>query len=199
MRLSPLALLTGAVALASAQLMPGEEDNTKEATYYNAIRVPPLLELTPNNWAEEIAKTKYIFVKHYSPYCPHCIDFAPTFQSIYEFYYTSKPVAADADDTTFLAYYDFRFATINCVAYYDLCMDHDVKSYPTSIMYEGGEVFESMRGVKNATVLSTAIEKALEKVKPGSRPATLKLPEVRDENAAEKKKAAKEAYKKMEA
>ncbi|KPM38882.1 hypothetical protein AK830_g7673 [Neonectria ditissima] len=199
MRLSPLALLTGAVALASAQLMPGEEDNTKEATYYNAIRVPPLLELTPNNWAEEIAKTKYIFVKHYSPYCPHCIDFAPTFQSIYEFYYTSKPVAADADDTTFLAYYDFRFATINCVAYYDLCMDHDVKSYPTSIIYEGGEVFESMRGVKNATVLSTAIEKALEKVKPGSRPATLELPEVRDENAAEKKKAAKEAYKKMEA
>ncbi|KAK7418371.1 hypothetical protein QQX98_003991 [Neonectria punicea] len=199
MHLSPLALLTGAVALASAQQMPEEEDNTKEATYYNTIRVPPLLELTPNNWAEEIAKTKYIFVKHYSPYCPHCIDFAPTFQSIYEFYHTSKPVAADAEDTTFLAYYSFRFATINCVAYYDLCMDHSVQSYPTSIIYEDGAVFESMRGVKNATVLSTAIEKALEKFKPGSRPTALELPEVRDENAAEKKKAAKEAYKKMEA
>ncbi|KAK7431431.1 hypothetical protein QQZ08_001921 [Neonectria magnoliae] len=199
MRLSPLTLLTGAVALATAQQMPGEEDNTKEATYYNTVRVPPLLELTPNNWAEEVAKTKYIFVKHYSPYCPHCIDFAPTFQSIYEFYHTSKPVAADAEDTTFLAYYSFRFATINCVAYYDLCMDHSVQSYPTSIIYEDGAVFESMRGVKNATVLSAAIEKALEKFKPGSRPTTLELPEVRDENAAEKKKAAKEAYKKMEA
>lgn len=102
-------------------------------------------------------------------------------------------------DTTFLKYYDFRFATINCVAYYDLCMDHAVQSYPTSIIYENGAVFESMRGVKNATFVSAAVEKALEKAMPGSRPATLDLPDVKDEHIAEKKKAAKAAYKKMEA
>ncbi|KAH8735916.1 putative disulfide isomerase [Ilyonectria robusta] len=199
MRLSSFAVLTGAMALAGAQLMPDEEDFKKEATYFNDKKVPALLELTPANWEAEITKTKYLFVKHYSPYCPHCIDFAPTFQSIYEFYYTSQPVAADAVDTTFLKYYDFRFATINCVAYYDLCMDHAVQSYPTSIIYENGAVFESMRGVKNATFVSAAVEKALEKAMPGSRPATLDLPDVKDEHIAEKKKAAKAAYKKMEA
>ncbi|KAH7150003.1 hypothetical protein B0J13DRAFT_471789 [Dactylonectria estremocensis] len=198
MRLSLLGLLTGAVALSSAQLMPEEEDFKKEVTYYNDIKVPALLELTPANWETEITKTKYLFVKHFSPYCPHCIDFAPTFQSIYEFYYTSKPNAVDAADTTFLKYYDFRFATINCVAYYDLCMDHAVQSYPTSIIYENGVVFEKMRGVKNATFVSAAVEKALEKAMPGSRPATLDIPDIHDENVAEKKKAAKAAYRKME-
>lgn len=74
-----------------------------------------------------------------------------------------------------------------------------MQSYPTSILYEDGEVRESLRGVKTAAVLSTAIEAALNKYRPGTRPETLDLPEVKDENAAEKKKEAKEAWKKLEA
>ena len=29
------------------------------------------------------------FVKHYSPYCHHCIAIAPAWQTLYEFYYVS--------------------------------------------------------------------------------------------------------------
>lgn len=65
MRLSSFAVLTGAMALAGAQLMPDEEDFKKEATYFNDKKVPALLELTPANWEAEITKTKYLFVKHY--------------------------------------------------------------------------------------------------------------------------------------
>ncbi|KAH6895451.1 hypothetical protein B0T10DRAFT_216620 [Thelonectria olida] len=199
MRLSPFALLTGAVALASAEILSEVEEIKKEDAVSDGPAVPALLELTPTNWETELKKTKYIFIKHFSPYCPHCIDFAPTFQSIYEFYYNSKPTGVDAEGRTFTDFYDFRFGIINCIAYYDLCMDHAVQSYPTSILYEDGQVMESLRGVKNATVLSNTIEKALEKYKPGTRPETLNLPEVKDENAAEKKKEAKEAWKKLEA
>ncbi|KAI5463299.1 hypothetical protein BGZ63DRAFT_188740 [Mariannaea sp. PMI_226] len=204
MRISPLALLAGAVALVSADPIPTEskdiktEDTKTEDVTAETSSAPPLLELTPVNWEEEMKKSKYIMVKHFSPYCPHCIDFAPTFQSIYEFYYNSKPESSDSDKE-FTEFYDFRFATLNCVAYYDMCMDHDVSSYPTSILYEEGKVFDTLKGGKNATVLSNSIEKALEKYKPGTRPASLVLPEVKDDKIPEKKKAAKEAWKKLEA
>lgn len=93
-------------------------------------------------------------------------------------------------DTGFMEYYDFRFAMINCVAYYDLCMAHDVQSYPTTTLYENGKPFDSLRGVKNMTMLSNLIEQALETTKPGSRPETINLPQPGDkvspaEDAAE--------------
>ncbi|CAM1511400.1 Fc.00g089130.m01.CDS01 [Cosmosporella sp. VM-42] len=184
MRLSPFALLAGLSAFAGVQSADTKAEETKEEapkvpedTYFNSIKVPPLLELTPTNWEAELKANKWLIVKHYSPYCPHCLDFAPTYQTTYEYYYTSK---LEGDVTSFSDYYGFKFATINCVAYYDLCIDHDVKSYPTTTLYESGEVFESLRGGKNMTVLSNTIEKALEKAKPGSRPTTVDLPEPGD-------------------
>ena len=39
-----------------------------------------------------------------------------------------------------MKYYDFRFATINCIAYFDLCVEHGVSSFPTTILYEDGEI-----------------------------------------------------------
>lgn len=66
---------------------------------------------------------------------------------------------------------------INCVAYTDLCTDHQISSFPTTIIYEKGEEFEKVQGAKNMTVLSEAIEQALEKSRPGTRPKHVKLPD----------------------
>ncbi|KAF4993570.1 hypothetical protein FDECE_13366 [Fusarium decemcellulare] len=175
MRLSPLALLAGLPAFAWAE---DSINPVTEPTTFNGIKVPPFLELSPANLEEELKKSKFLMVKHFSPYCKHCTKFAPTFQTIYEFYYTSKP-PVDGVDATFTDYYDFRFATINCVAYYDLCMDHNVQSYPTTILYEDGKEIDNLRGIKNTTLLSNAIEKALAKSKPG-RPEIVELPEPGD-------------------
>ena len=54
MRFLSLALLAGAAVLGSAQKMSLEDDPKKENTYFDAKRVPPLLELTPSNWEEEV-------------------------------------------------------------------------------------------------------------------------------------------------
>jgi protein disulfide-isomerase len=179
MRPSVFALF-GAAALAQAATT-----KKKQAlpTVFNDVTVPPMIELTPSNWETEIAKSRWLMIKHYSPYCPHCQDFAPIYQTLYEFYYTSTPPTTDAEDVSFGDYYDFRFGSINCIAYYDLCQSHGVQSYPLTILYEEGQQADQIKGVKNLTMLSELVETALEKTKPGSRPALITLPEVGDDVA----------------
>lgn len=71
MRLSSLAwgLLLGATARVAAQddfeddEIP--EDKSLETTTFDGIKVPPMLELTPDNFETEIKKSKYMLVKHY--------------------------------------------------------------------------------------------------------------------------------------
>ncbi|KAM0432765.1 hypothetical protein ACHAPT_004467 [Fusarium lateritium] len=175
MRFSALAVLAGLTAFARAE---DSVNPVTDPTTFNGVSVPPLLELSPETWEQELKKNKFLMVKHFSPYCKHCTKFAPTFQTIYEFYHTSKPHVAGVDKS-FSEYYDFKFAVINCVAYYDLCMDHNVMSYPTTILYGDGKQIQNLRGIKNETVLSDAIEKALATSHPG-RPEILELPEAGD-------------------
>lgn len=71
MRLSSLAwgLLLGATARVAAQddfeddEIP--EDKSLETTTFDGIKVPPMLELTPDNFEIEIKKSKHMLVKHY--------------------------------------------------------------------------------------------------------------------------------------
>lgn len=187
MRFLPLTLLLGAARWATAVASEAEveEDLTRENTYFNAIKVPPLLELTPDNWDAELKVSKFLFVKHYSPSCPHCIDFAPTYQTLYELYYTSHPSGSGNEDADFTKFYDFRFASLNCAAYGDLCVAHGVGSYPTSILYKDGEVVETFKGAKKLPALHAGLESVLEKEKPGTRPTNVKLPQPGDTSSPE--------------
>jgi protein disulfide-isomerase len=120
-----------------------------------------------------------------SPSCPHCIDFAPTYQTLYELYYTSHPSGSGNEDADFTKFYDFRFASLNCAAYGDLCVAHGVGSYPTTILYKDGEVAETFKGAKKLPVLHAGIESVLEKEKPGTRPTNMKLPQPGDTSSPE--------------
>ncbi|KAK1256034.1 hypothetical protein MKX07_008293 [Trichoderma sp. CBMAI-0711] len=164
--------------LSSPALADDEADNVPAPTYFDSVMVPPLIELTPDNFEKEASKTKWLLVKHYSPYCHHCIAYAPAFQTTYEYYYTSKPDGAG--DTSFTDFYDFKFAAVNCIAYSDLCVENGVKLYPTTILYENGKEVKAVTGGQNITFLSGLIEEALEKSKPGSRPKSLALPQPGD-------------------
>ncbi|KKA31126.1 hypothetical protein TD95_000598 [Thielaviopsis punctulata] len=180
MRLSPLYLLLGAAALVRGVEEPLEEEEEVEqpphVTVFNHQEVPPLPELTPDNYEKEVEAHKFIMIKHYSPYCHHCQAFAPTYQTAYEWYSTMKSDPKDPAKT-FTDMYDFKFATINCVAYFDLCAAKKVTSYPMTMIYKKGELFKTMKGVKNMTVMHHAIEKAVNSEFPDTRPTDLKVPE----------------------
>lgn len=62
-------VLLGAVANVTAQNTEEDDeipaDYSQETTEFDGKRVPPLLELTPDNFARELKASKYILVKHY--------------------------------------------------------------------------------------------------------------------------------------
>jgi protein disulfide-isomerase len=93
---------------------------------------------------------------------------------------TSSSKSADALTSlnSFTAYYDFHFASMNCLAFMDLCQDLNVKFFPTFSLYHNGELVEQYSGSKTMEGLSKFIEEKLELIRPGSRPLNgLKVPE----------------------
>lgn len=126
------------------------------------------------------------------PWCPHCIAVAPVWQTLYEFYYTSRPIESLPSDTessnhighstlpsNFSAYYNFHFGSLDCDAYGTTCNSNKVKAYPTFIIFKDGKEISRLEGGSDMESLSNFIETHLESIRPGSRPkGGLELPEV---------------------
>ncbi len=66
---------------------PAEETHTT----FNGQNVPQLKEVGAEALDSLIAKG-YNAIKFYSPGCGHCKAMGPSWQTIYEYYWTSKPV-----------------------------------------------------------------------------------------------------------
>ncbi|KAI9783164.1 MAG: hypothetical protein M1816_001486 [Peltula sp. TS41687] len=155
-----------------------EDDGGPKYTRFNGIEVPPMKEL--NGDFDKDVKEGYWFIKYHSPYCHHCHQIAPTWQTLYEFYYTSNPISQSQSQlNSFHPYYDFHFASIDCVAYGSTCEAHGVNSYPTFRLYKNGVFEKKFAGTRDLQGLSHFVEEVLESIKPGSRPKEgVKLPKV---------------------
>ncbi|KAF2092223.1 thioredoxin-like protein [Saccharata proteae CBS 121410] len=182
-RFAPLALF---LTLAIASPPPHEaEDAVTEGTVFNGKEVPPCTELSGGKVDESISKG-FWFVEFFSPYCHHCKALAPTWQTLYEFYYTMDPLpnekskSSEGDSlNTFTRYYDFKFAKLDCVAFSDACAAKDIHSFPTIILFKDGEEVKKHVGASDLKYYSDWIEETLETIRPGSRPKEgVKLPEV---------------------
>ena len=145
-------------------------------TQFNGRNVPPPTELSGGELDEAI-KSGYWLVEFWSPYCGHCKHFAPTWQTLYEYYYTQDPVPqtpgsgdAASDLNSFTRYYDFHFAKVDCVANGDKCAEKQVSSFPTMRLYKDGEMIKANTGAHNLEFMSKWVEEILETIRPGSRP-----------------------------
>lgn len=155
------------------------------STTFNDKTVPPITELNGKTFDDTVANG-YWLVEWFSPYCIHCQQFAPTWQTLYEYYYTQEPVpqapgasTAEQDLNSFTRYYDFHFAKVDCVVNADLCNEKKIPSFPTVVLYKNGEQVESKTGGKDLKAVSEWVEANLESIKPGSRPqGGPKLPKV---------------------
>lgn len=161
------------------------ETSEGSPTMFGGIEVPPFKEFTAKDY-KDATKQGYWLIEYYSPYCPHCKKFAPLWQTLYEFYYTSKPVSGsskDADTATslnsFERYYDFHFGRINCVTEGDMCEEHGIGAYPSIVLFKDHKEVKRFEGKKTMEAVSEFIEGCLEMIKPGSRPmaASVVLPE----------------------
>lgn len=65
MRFLPVTLLLSAATWVTSVAAESGDDPLRENTYFNAKKVPPLLELTPDNWDAEMKLSRWLFVKHY--------------------------------------------------------------------------------------------------------------------------------------
>ncbi|CAG8183446.1 unnamed protein product [Penicillium nalgiovense] len=146
-------------------------------TTFNDIEVPPLTQLTPENF-EEVTKDGYWMIKHYSPTCPHCRTAAPLYQTLYEYYYTSNPLFLSglkpgelASLDSFTGYYNLRFGSINCLAFGDFCTKLNVEFFPAWAFYDMGVQNGRPVGAKTMSEIAAMIEAKLETIKPGSRPS----------------------------
>ncbi|KAL8730178.1 MAG: hypothetical protein Q9166_004261 [cf. Caloplaca sp. 2 TL-2023] len=133
-------------------------------TIFNGQEVPPMKELNGDDFDK---------------------DTTPTWQTLYEFYYTSKPLSSpkSSSDTktslnSFERYYDFHFASIDCTAFGDACSARDINAFPTFSLYKDSKFVKKFDGHKDIAGLSAFVEETLESTRPGSRPTEgVKLPE----------------------
>ncbi|KAF2019405.1 thioredoxin-like protein [Aaosphaeria arxii CBS 175.79] len=149
------------------------EADTIPDTIFNGQTVPPMKELTPTTVKQELANGNWL-LEFFSPHCPHCTRFKPTWQTLYEFYYTSKTIASkdqsEGDSlNSFTRYYDFKFAKLDCLAYRDTCEEYDIQSYPQVIHFKDGKEIKREKGAQDLADLSKWVEEILEAERPGSR------------------------------
>ncbi len=87
---------------------------------------------------EEKLKSGYHIVEFFSPYCPHCVHFAPTWA---DFYHQHHEDYAEKNN--------LYFHQVNCVSNGDLCDEEGVMAYPTIRFYSsGGKLLGSMDDYK---------------------------------------------------
>ena len=140
-------------------------------TVFNSIPVPGL-DIAGTDLDARI-KTGYHLIEYWSPYCGHCKAFAPTWQTLYEFYYTQAvPQSAppSAEKATFSTYYDLHFGKMDCIANADTCANREINSYPMVALYKDGELVKKSTGAKDLKTMSSWVEEILESIRPGTRP-----------------------------
>lgn len=141
MKLTPLATVLVSTATLFTEVVAAAAVADKESK----TESPP--ELDPTNFNETV-EHDIAWVKFYSPYCHHCISFAPTWDSLYAQYKDLKGL---------------KMASVNCASQGDLCESKKIRAFPSIVLFENGKEVDKMLGAREEDVLVPYIRDQVER------------------------------------
>lgn len=129
--------------------------------------IPPsnAAHLTQADFDTSISKGLWL-VEFYSPYCPHCKRFAPTWDKV------AKEKAPLAEIS------GFTMAQVDCIAQGDVCHSNKVTGYPQVMLFQDGKKITEYSGDRTPDALSSFVDKQVAEYAqaststPGSSPSS---------------------------
>ena len=104
------------------------EDLLKQRNINNILNETPVMELTSQNFNQEIANNDLLLVDFWAEWCGPCKSMHPIFTRMAK------------------KYKQVRFARVNVDNAQDIAMRYGVQSIPTFIMFKNGEIANQMVG-----------------------------------------------------
>jgi thioredoxin 1 len=104
------------------------EDLLKQQNLTNILDETPVMELTSQNFNQEINNNRLLLVDFWAEWCGPCKSMHPIFTRMAK------------------KYKHVRFARVNVDNAQDIAMKYGVQSIPTFIMFKNGEIANTMVG-----------------------------------------------------
>ena len=104
------------------------EDLLKQQNINNVLNEMPVMELTSQNFNQEIINNNLVLVDFWAEWCGPCKSMHPIFTRMAK------------------KYKQIRFARVNVDDAQDIAMKYEVQSIPTFIMFKNAEVVNRMVG-----------------------------------------------------
>ena len=104
------------------------EDLLKQQNINNILNETPVMELTSQNFNQEISNNDLLLVDFWAEWCGPCKSMHPIFTRMAK------------------KYKQVRFARVNVDNAQDIAMKYGIQSIPTFIMFKNGEIANQMVG-----------------------------------------------------
>ena len=104
------------------------DDLLKQQNLNNILEKIPVMEITSQNFNQEIINNNLVLVDFWAEWCGPCKSMHPIFTRMAK------------------KYKQIRFARVNVDDVQDIAMKYGVQSIPTFIMFKNGEIVDKMVG-----------------------------------------------------
>ncbi|KDN48208.1 thioredoxin-like protein [Tilletiaria anomala UBC 951] len=116
---------------------------------YQDFANPELRLLNSNDFKSKTTKGMWL-VEFFSPRCPHCRNFFPTWKDL-------AIISEHLEDSS-----SFYMAQVDCEAQGDLCETNDITSYPNIQLFKDGKMVEKYNGDRGFGTLKAWINSKAE-------------------------------------
>ena len=117
------------------------------------------------------------FVEHFSPYCHHCRQFAPTWDELVDDYAGSLVNLAQVNCAIYGGTFHLRGSVSVSEAPTDLCSHNGVSGYPQMNLYHDGVYQITFEGMRNHELIVSFIKEHTGVSDPPHSPPPPELPE----------------------